>query len=56
MTLLGILFLVYIIVSYGVGVWVGMQIKKPKIIIKRERKDSQLYNEWKNRVSSIGRR
>ena len=30
----GFLFFGFIIVSYGVGVWVGMQIKQPKIIVK----------------------
>ena len=56
MTLLGILFLGFILFSYCVGVWVGMQIKKPKVVIKKEGKDSQQYNEWKAKVSSLGRR
>ena len=56
MTLLGILFLGFILFSYCVGVWVFMQIKEPKVIIKREGKDAQQYNEWKNKVSSLGRR
>ena len=56
MTVLGILFFSFMILAYGVGVWVGMQIKKPKVVIKKEGKDSQQYNEWKARVSSLGRR
>jgi len=56
MTSLGILFFVFIIVSYVAGVWVGMRIKKPKIIIKNNNKDSQQYKDWKNKVSSIGPR
>jgi len=31
---LGILFFGFIIVSYFVGIWVGMKIKKPRIIVK----------------------
>ena len=30
----GVLFFGFIILSYGVGVWVGTKIKQPKIIIK----------------------
>ena len=35
MTLLGILFLGFIIVSYGVGVWVGMKVKETKSVTKK---------------------
>ena len=53
MTLLGFLFLGFILISYFAGVWVGMQIKKPKLII-RNPKNEQEYREWKNKVSSLG--
>ena len=53
MTLLGFLFLGFILISYFAGVWVGMQIKKPKQII-RNPKNEQEYREWKNKVSSLG--
>ena len=56
MTLLGILFLGFILFSYCVGVWVGMQIKKPKVVIKKKGKDDQQYNDWKNKVYCLGRR
>lgn len=53
MTLEGILFFTFIIVSYGVGLWAGTKIKQPKIIIKNP-KDEKQYKDWKKRVSSIG--
>ena len=56
MTVLGILFFSFMILAYGVGVWVGMLIKKPKVVIKKKGKDDQQYNDWKNKVSSLGRR
>ena len=56
MTVLGILFFSFMILAYGGGVWVGMQIKKPKVVIKKKGKDDQQYNDWKNKVSSLGRR
>ena len=56
MTVLGILFFSFMILAYGVGVWVGMQIKKPKVVIKKKGKHDQQYNDWKNKVSSLGRR
>ena len=56
MTVLGILFFSFMILAYGVGVWVGMQIKKPKVVIKKKGKNDQQYNDWKNKVSSLGRR
>ena len=56
MSMAGFLFLGFILISYFAGVWVGMQIKKPKVVIKKEEKDSQQYNEWKAKVSSLGRR
>tara|TARA_Y100001938_G_scaffold150398_1_gene241133 strand:+ start:1764 stop:1931 length:168 start_codon:yes stop_codon:yes gene_type:complete len=34
---LGLLFFGFIIVSYFVGMWVGMKIKEPKIIIREEK-------------------
>jgi len=34
MAIEGVLFFGFIILSYGVGVWVGTKIKQPKIIIK----------------------
>ena len=56
MTVLGILLFSFMILADGVGVWVGMQIKKPKVVIKKKGKDDQQYNDWKNKVSSLGRR
>jgi hypothetical protein len=53
MTTTGLLFFSFIILSYGIGVWVGTKIKQPKIIIKNP-KDEKQYNDWKKRVSSIG--
>ena len=53
MTLEGILFFTFIIVSYGVGLWAGTKIKQPKIIIKNT-KDEKQYKDWKKRDSSIG--
>jgi|TARA_B100001758_G_C17904471_1_gene350306 hypothetical protein len=53
MTTTGLLFFSFIILSYGIGVWVGTKIKQPKIIIKNS-KDEKQYKDWKKRVSSIG--
>ena len=53
MSMVGFLFFGFIIVSYLVGIWVGMKIKKPKLII-RNPKNEQEYREWKNKVSSLG--
>ncbi len=53
MTTTGLLFFSFIILSYGIGVWVGTKIKQPKIIIKNP-KDEKQYKDWKKRVSSIG--
>tara|TARA_A100000172_G_scaffold45383_1_gene27981 strand:+ start:238 stop:369 length:132 start_codon:yes stop_codon:yes gene_type:complete len=35
MTTLGILFFGFIIISYFVGMWAGIRLKKPKIIVKK---------------------
>ena len=35
MTTLGILFFGFIIISYFVGMWAGIKLKKPKIIVKQ---------------------
>tara|TARA_Y100001938_G_C8003396_1_gene385970 strand:+ start:743 stop:919 length:177 start_codon:yes stop_codon:yes gene_type:complete len=53
MTTTGLLFFSFIVLSYGIGVWVGTKIKQPKIIIKNP-KDEKQYKDWKKRVSSIG--
>jgi hypothetical protein len=53
MTAIGLLFFSFIILSYGIGIWVGTKIKQPKIIIKNS-KDEKQYKDWKKRVSSIG--
>ncbi len=34
MTMEGILFFTFILLSYGAGVWVGTKIKQPKVIIR----------------------
>jgi len=42
---LGILFFGFIIVSYFVGIWVGTKIKKPKIIVKRDKENNTRHRQ-----------
>ena len=48
MSMAGFLFFGFIIISYGVGVWVGMKIKETKSVTKKQRveiKETQ-ETEW----------
>ena len=55
MSMAGFLFFGFIIVSYGVGVWVGTKIKQPKIIIKQPKGENQQKN-LKNKMGLPPRR
>ena len=44
MSMVGFLFFGFIIVSYLVGIWVGMKIKKPRVIVREPNKGKNRRN------------
>ena len=44
MSTIGILFFSFIIISYFVGMWAGMKIKKPRVIVREPNKGKNRRN------------